>query len=80
MNTIVTIALGVLAVLIVGGFIFICVNVFLTPGKRFLDDEAESNIPAPQRHGWIDYIPRTRNLVAAVVVILILVALLSGGG
>ena len=79
MSTIVTIALGVLGVLIVGGFVFICVNVFLTPGKR-LDEEAESNIPAPQRHGWIDYIPRTRNLVAAVVVILILVALLSGGG
>ena len=73
MNTIVTIALGVLGVLIVGGFVFICVNVFLTSGKRFLDDEAESNIPAPQRHGWIDYIPRTRNLVAAVVAILIIV-------
>jgi len=80
MSTIVTISLGVLGVLIVGGFIFICVNVFLTPGKRFLDDEAESNIPAPQRHGWIDYIPRSQNFWAAVVVILILVALLSGGG
>ena len=79
MSTIVTIALGVLGVLIVGGFVFICVNVFLTPGER-LGEEAESDIPAPQRHGWIDYIPRTRNLVAAVVVILILVALLSGGG
>ena len=44
MNTIVTIALGVLAVLIVGGFVFICVNVFLTPGKR-LDEEAESDMP-----------------------------------
>ena len=73
MNTIVTIALGVLAVLIVGGFVFICVNVFLTPGKRFLDDEAESDIPAPQRHGWIDHIPRTPNFVASVVVILIIV-------
>ena len=73
MSTIVTISLGVLGVLIVGGFIFICVNVFLTPGKRFLDDEAESNIPVPKRHGWIDYIPRTQNLVAAVVVILIIV-------
>ena len=86
MSTIVTISLGVLGVLIVGGFIFICVNVFLTPGKRFLDDEAESDIPAPQRHSWIDYIPnvrsllRTQNFWAAVVVILILVALLSGGG
>jgi len=56
------------------------VNVFLTPGKRFLDDEAESDIPTPQRHGWIDYIPRTQNFWAAVVVVLILVALLSGGG
>ena len=73
MSTIVTISLGVLGVLIVGGFIFICVNVFLTPGKQFLDDEAESDIPAPQRHGWIDYIPRTQNLVAAVVAILIIV-------
>ena len=72
MSTIVTIALGVLSVLIVGGFVFICVNVFLTPGKR-LDEEAESDIPAPQRHGWIDYIPRTQNLVAAVVAILIIV-------
>ena len=80
MSTIVTIALGVLGVLIVGGFVFICVNVFLTPGKRFLDDEAESDIPTPQRRGWIDYIPRTQNFWAAVVVILILVALLSGGG
>ena len=80
MSTIVTIALGVLGVLIVGGFVFICVNVFLTPGKQFLDDEAESDIPAPQRHGWIDYIPRTPNFVAAVVVILILAALFSGSG
>ena len=44
MSTIVTIALGVLAVLIVGGFVFICVNVFLTPGK-WLDEEAESDMP-----------------------------------
>ena len=36
------------------------------------DLESES-IPAPQRHGWIDYIPRTQNLVAAVVAILIIV-------
>ena len=79
MSTIVTIALGVLGVLIVGGFVFICVNVFLTPGKR-LDEEAESDMPAPQRHGWIDYIPRSQNFWAAVVVILILVALFSGGG
>ena len=72
MSTIVTIVLGVLGVLIVGGFVFICVNVFLTPGKRF-DEGAESDIPAPQRHGWIDYIPRTPNFVAAVVIILIIV-------
>ena len=80
MSTIVTIALGVLGVLIVGGFVFICVNVFLTPGKRFLDDEAESDIPAQQKHGWVDYIPRSQNFWTAVVVILILVALFSGGG
>ena len=43
------------------------------------DRESES-IPAPQRHGWIDYIPRNQNFWAAVVIILILVALLSGGG
>ena len=73
MSTIVTIALSVLGVLIVSGFVFICVNVFLTPGKQFLDDEAESNIPAPQRHGWIDYIPKSQNFWAAVVVILIIV-------
>ena len=79
MSTIVTIALGVLGVLIVGGFVFICVNVFLTPGKRFLDDEAESDIPAQQKHGWLDYIPRNQNFWVAVVVVLILVALLSGG-
>ena len=36
------------------------------------DLESES-IPAQQRHGWIDYIPRTPNFVAAVVVILIIV-------
>ena len=44
------------------------------------NNDSESDIPAPQRHGWIDYIPRTQNFWAAVVVILILVALLSGGG
>ena len=43
------------------------------------DLESESR-PARQRHGWLDYIPRTPNFVAAVVVILILVALFSGGG
>ena len=49
------------------------------------DLESES-IPAPQRHGWIDYIPnvrsllRTQNFWAAVVIILILVALFSGSG
>ena len=41
--------------------------------------ESESR-PAEQRHGWIDYIPRSRNFWAAVMVILILVALFSGGG
>jgi hypothetical protein len=50
------------------------------------NNDSESDIPAPQRHGWIDYIPnvrsllRTQNFWAAVAVILILVALLSGGG
>ena len=43
------------------------------------DLESES-IPAQQRHGWIDYIPKSQNFWAAVVVILILVALFSGGG
>ena len=43
------------------------------------DLESESR-PAQQRHGWLDYIPRNQNFWAAVVVILILVALLSGGG
>ena len=37
------------------------------------NNDRESDIPAPQRHGWIDYIPRTPNFVAAVVVILIIV-------
>ena len=37
------------------------------------NNDSESDIPAPQRHGWIDYIPRTPNFVAAVVVILIIV-------
>ena len=41
--------------------------------------ESESR-PAQQKHGWVDYIPRNQNFWAAVVVILILVALLSGGG
>ena len=36
------------------------------------DLESES-IPALQRHGWIDYIPRTPSFVAAGVVILIIV-------
>ena len=44
------------------------------------NNDLESDIPAQQRHGWIDYIPRSQNFWAAVVVILILVALLSGGG
>ena len=43
------------------------------------DLESES-IPAQQRHGWIDYIPRSQNFWAAVVVILILVLLFSGSG
>ena len=43
------------------------------------DLESESR-PAQQKHGWVDYIPRNQNFWAAVVVILILVALLSGGG
>jgi hypothetical protein len=43
------------------------------------DLESES-IPTQQRHGWIDYIPKSQNFWAAVVVILILVALFSGGG
>ena len=34
--------------------------------------ESES-IPAPHRHGWIDYIPRSQNFWAAVVVIFIIV-------
>ena len=37
------------------------------------NNDSESDIPAPQRHGWIDYIPRTPNFVAAVVIILIIV-------
>ena len=43
------------------------------------NNDSESDIPAPQRHGWIDYIPnvrsllRTQNFWAAVVVILIIV-------
>ena len=36
------------------------------------NNDSESDIPAPQRHGWIDYIPRTPNFVAAVVVIFII--------
>ena len=44
------------------------------------NNDSESDIPAPQRHGWIDYIPRSQNFWAAVVVILILVALFSGSG
>ena len=50
------------------------------------NNDSESDIPAPQRRGWIDYIPnvrsllRTQNFWAAVMVILILVALFSGGG
>ena len=39
------------------------------------NNDRESDIPAPQRHGWIDYIPRTPNFVAAVVVILIIVVI-----
>ena len=35
------------------------------------DLESES-IPTQQRHGWIDYIPRTPNFWAAVVIILII--------
>ena len=38
------------------------------------NNDSESDIPAPQRHGWIDRIPRTPNFVASVVVILIIVA------
>ena len=37
------------------------------------NNDRKSDISAPQRHGWIDYIPRTPNFVAAVVVILIIV-------
>ena len=37
------------------------------------NNDSESDIPAPQRHGWIDHIPRTPNFVASVVVILIIV-------
>ena len=37
------------------------------------NNDSENDIPAPQRHGWIDYIPRTPNFVASVVVILIIV-------
>ena len=43
------------------------------------NNDSKSDIPAPQRHGWIDYIPnvrsllRTPNFVASVVVILIIV-------
>ena len=36
--------------------------------------------PARQMHGWLDYVPRNQNFWVAVVVVLILVALLSGGG
>ena len=43
------------------------------------DLKSESR-PAQQRHGWVDYIPRNQNFWVAVVVVLILVALLSGGG
>ena len=43
------------------------------------DLESESR-SAQQRHGWVDYIPRNQNFWVAVVVVLILVALLSGGG
>ena len=43
------------------------------------DLENESR-PAQQKHGWLDYIPRNQNFWVAVVVVLILVALLSGGG
>ena len=37
------------------------------------NNDSESDIPDLQRHGWIDYIPRTPNFVASVVVILIIV-------
>ena len=41
--------------------------------------QSESRL-ARQMHGWVDYIPRNQDFWVAVAVVLILVALLSGGG